>query len=79
MNLYHCTAYNADDNIRFHVRSSSDEDAVSMAKAETERIQRISVFIEDAHGRQVYDGPIGKSVMVRQHRYPSGKVVGGDD
>jgi len=57
MNLYHCAAYDNGDDVRFHVRASADEEAVSEAKAEAERLRRTCVFVEDEHGRQVYDGP----------------------
>lgn len=56
MNLYHCAAYGNGDDIRFHVRASADENAISEAKAEAKRLQRNSVFVEDEHGRQIYDG-----------------------
>lgn len=65
MNNYACTPY-ADkdsqetDGEKFFVRAEDSEEAVELAKQEASHQGYSNVFVEDAAGFSLHDGPVGE-------------------
>ena len=64
MQRYNCTPYQDKEDVstdgdKFFIRSLTSADAASQAKNEADAQGYENVFVEDAGGFKIYDGPTG--------------------
>ncbi|WP_298839823.1 hypothetical protein [uncultured Salinicola sp.] len=64
MMRFACTPYRdkadtSTDGEKFHVRAENSDDAVEIAKTEAAKKGYDNVFVEDAAGISIHDGPVG--------------------
>ena len=66
MMRFSCTPYHQKDDTstdgeKFHVRADNSDEAVEVAKTEAAKKGYGNVFVEDAAGISIHDGPVGEA------------------